>query len=262
MVELLGGAALLIFIYVTVVFVLSILYRRNDIADIAWGLGFVVVAVFLFLKQGLEALSPSFLLVFALIVLWGVRLSVYLFFRNRKKSEDFRYREWREAWGRNIYVRSFFQVFLLQGFLMLVISTPLFLLVLDGTARVGLAGYFGLVTWATGFFFQVVGDWQLARFKKRSVRGEVMQYGLWKFTRHPNYFGEILMWWGIFFITLPVVNGFWGAVSPLVLTWLLVRVSGIPMLEEKYKGVSAYEDYCRRTSALIPLPPRKDSTTS
>jgi steroid 5-alpha reductase family enzyme len=251
--------AALVAVYMTVWFVLALFRKDNSIADIAWGLGFVLVAVVTFLRRGSLFLP---VLVTALVAVWGARLALHILLRNRKRGEDPRYAEWRRKWGRAFLWRSYFQVFLLQGLFLLVISSPVILVNTrlwdrppGGGSGVWLAGF---LLWCVGFFFEAVGDAQLARFKRDpGNRGKIMDKGLWRYSRHPNYFGESLMWWGIFLVALQVPYGWTTVVSPVLITFLLVRVSGIPMLEKKYAGNAEFQAYARRTSAFVPRFPKK-----
>lgn len=241
--------ALLIFFYQTFLFIISLLYKRNDVADIAWGGGFVAIAAFLLIYY------PAALhnwIIYLLTFLWGIRLSVYLFFRNRGKAEDFRYLAWRESWGKHFYLRSFLQVFMLQGFFMWLISVPLQVAAVANNREETTYWVMGVLVWIVGFYFQAVGDAQLKQFGKTKKPGEIIQTGLWKYSRHPNYLGEILMWWGIGIIVLPLSLGWLGLVGPLTITWLLTAVSGVPMLEKKYKHSAAYQQYKTQTPALFP----------
>jgi steroid 5-alpha reductase family enzyme len=249
-------AALVVF-YMTVWFVLALLRKDNSVADIAWGLGFVLVAIVTFPRRGSLFIS---LLVTALVVVWGLRLAVHILLRNRKRGEDPRYAEWRRKWGRSFFWRSYFQVFLLQGFFLLVISSPVILVNTDRSYPYEDHGLLtaGFLLWCVGFFFEAVGDAQLARFKRDPAnRGKIMDRGLWKYTRHPNYFGEALMWWGIFLVALEVPYGWMTVASPVLITFLLVRVSGIPLLEKKYAGNADFQAYARRTSAFVPWIPKR-----
>lgn len=247
---------LAVFSYMSLLFVLAIRLKRNDIVDIAWSMGFVLISLIAL------ALMPVYhwrrILVSGLIIIWGLRLATYLYYRNRGKQEDFRYAQWRKDWGKNWKLRSYLQVFLLQGFLMLTIAYPVFLMRGRTLAGFGVLDVLGLGLWLLGFFFQVVGDEQLRRFKKQPKnKGKLMQKGLWQYTRHPNYFGEATMWWGIFVLVLGFEQGYWAIFSPMIITFLLLRVSGVPMLERKYSENPAYQNYIRKTSGFIPLPPRK-----
>lgn len=246
---------LIIFIYATLWFLVALYKKRNDVADIAWGIGYIIVCAYLFYTY---ASSRVLMLLYALVTIWGLRLSLHIYIRNKNKTEDYRYKAWRDEWGKSFYWRSYLQVFLLQGFFLLIILSPVIHASVEAPYSWNIYTWIGLICWLTGFYFQVVGDWQLAVFiKKRKTPGAFIQTGLWKYSRHPNYFGEILMWWGIFIITIPFANSFYFIAGPLTITLLLVFVSGIPMLEKKYKGNKAFEDYKKRTSVLIPMPPQK-----
>lgn len=245
---------ILICLYAGAWFIISLFYKRNDIADIAWGAGYILICVYLYFTQ---EVYPVLLLLFILILLWGMRLSIHIYNRNRKKSEDFRYKAWREAWGKSFYIRSFLQVYVFQALLLLLIISPVIHAAVSAPVTLGIFTWLGLSIWLPGFYFQAVSDYQLSEFtRKRTPEQKIMKAGLWKYSRHPNYFGEILMWWGIFIITLPVENSWYFIFSPLLITFLLVFVSGIPLLEKKYKGDPEFEEYKKQTSVLFPLPPR------
>lgn len=242
------SAAIILWVYASGWFLVAIILKRNDLADIAWGVGYCLLCGWLFFTQ---PTGPVALLVYVLVCLWGVRLSVHIYQRNRGKGEDFRYKQWRTEWGKSFYWRSYLQVYLLQAFFLLIISIPIVWASLF-TTRLSLFTGVGLSLWVVGFLFQSIGDYQLTQFIKTKQPGEIMQRGLWKYSRHPNYFGEILMWWGIYGIVLPVPDSWWTIVSPITISFLLVFVSGVPMLEKKYVGNVAYEAYKKRTWALVP----------
>ncbi len=244
-----------VFIYVNLLFLLAMLLKKNDIMDVAWGLGFIMVAVvYLLLVPGYHWRR---MLVSALVAVWGLRLAIFIYLRNKGKKEDFRYAKWRQDWGKHWVLRSYLQVFLLQGFFMLTISYPLFFYAPNQTAAFSLLDGLGVLLWLLGFFFEAVGDNQMRRFKSDpSNKGKIMDRGLWRYTRHPNYFGESAMWWGIFLITLNVAYGWIAVFSPLVITTLLLRVSGVPLLEKKFETNPAYREYILKTSSFIPWPPK------
>jgi steroid 5-alpha reductase family enzyme len=248
--------AIAVFIYMTVVFMVALLRKDNSIVDIAWGPGFIVVALLtLFLKPGVEA---RHVLVSVLAFLWGMRLAGHIYFRNRGRGEDFRYAKWRKEWGKRIILRSFFQIFMLQGIFLILIALPIILVNRSAEKGLNLLDAAGTALWLFGFFFEAVGDFQLSRFKKNPEnKGRIMTAGLWKFTRHPNYFGEAAMWWGLFLIALSVGNGWIAFISPLTITFLLLKVSGVAMLEKKYAGNSEFASYAGRTSAFFPWFPQK-----
>jgi len=254
--EILLQAAIVIFVYFFAFFLVAQFIRNNSIVDMGWGAGFVVVAFVTLLSQG--AYAERNLLITLLITIWGGRLTYYIVRRNWGKPEDFRYAKWRKEWGSWLVPRAFLQVFMLQGLLMLIIGYPI--IVVNSSPQPGLnfIDYLGLFIWITGFFFESVGDKQLAEFKKDPAnKGHVIQSGLWKYTRHPNYFGEATMWWGIFLLTISVPLGWSAVISPLTITLMLLYVSGVPMLEKKYKDNPEFQEYARRTNKFFPWVPKK-----
>ena len=254
--EVLIAELVVIVVYMTVWFVIAQALKRNDVADIAWGIGFIIAATSAIFFT--DRITWRGLLVFLLVTLWGVRLAFHVFLRNRGKCEDPRYRKWRRKWGKHAKVRAFFQVFLLQGVLIIVISLPVTMAITSGKSPLGLLDLLGVCIWFGGFFFEAVGDYQLSKHKRDPAnRGKIMTQGLWKYTRHPNYFGEVALWWGVYLIALSVPLGWTTILGPITITYLILKVSGIPLLEEKYEDNLEFQMYKRRTSAFLPLPPRK-----
>ncbi len=248
-------AAIIVFGYMTGLFVIALILRDNSIADIAWGLGFVIVAWATLAIVG--SFYPRQILACSLVLIWGCRLSTRIFLRNRGKPEDPRYRKWREEWGRLFILRSYLQVFILQGVILLINISPVLIINTTSDGGLTILDLLGLLVWMTGFFFESVGDYQLDLFlKDPQNRGTIIDKGLWKYTRHPNYFGEITMWWGIFIIALSVPYGFLGFIGPLTITLMIVLVSGIPMTERLMEKTPGFEEYKRRTSILIPWFPK------
>jgi steroid 5-alpha reductase family enzyme len=242
--------------YVTIWFIISLIKKRNDVADIAWGLGFIVICLY---QLWAQPIHPITTLVYCLIVLWGLRLAIHIGFRSIGKTEDFRYKKWREEWGNTFILRSYLQVYVLQGFFMVLISLPILIVSTAPPQYFNDLTSIGLTLWLIGFTFEAIGDYQLSVFiKNKKSKSDIMQTGLWRYTRHPNYFGEVMVWWGIFIITLPYQNGIWGIISPLIITFLLLYVSGIPMLEAKYKDNAQFQAYKNRTSAFFPMPPKQE----
>jgi len=249
--------ALVLFGYMTLWFFVSLIIKRNDVADIAWGIGFVLLAWISFFIFGHG--QPLALIVNALVTLWGLRLAVHIFRRNRGRKEDYRYMKWRKEWGRWFYARSYGQVYLLQGFFLFLIIQPVLFVNSLAEARFSLLAWIGVFVWFAGFFFEVIGDGQLSRFiKNPENKGKIMQSGLWRFTRHPNYFGEVTLWWGVFLAALGFPGGWRTIIGPLTITCLIVFVSGIPMLEKKYAGRPDWAAYKKSTSVFFPLPPKKN----
>jgi len=245
--------ALSLFFYMTFWFIVSIIKKRNDVADIAWGLGFVLIAWLSFFISGF---SLKALIVNSLVSVWGLRLALHIYNRNKSKLEDSRYLEWRKTW-KNFYLRSFLQVFLLQGIFLFLISLPVMFINHSVTNDFGILSIAGLLIWGLGFYFESIGDRQLKTFISNPAnKGKLMDRGLWRYSRHPNYFGEVTQWWGIFVIALSVPGSLFTIIGPLIITILIIFVSGIPLLEKKYAGRPDFEEYKKRTSVFIPLPPR------
>lgn len=252
---------LAVWVYMTLVFVAALLKKDNSIVDAAWGLGYILITALAFVQA--PGIVPRRLLLSLFILLWGLRLMIHIATRNRGKGEDFRYAKWRREWGRWFLIRSYFQVYMLQGAFMIVIAWPVYVLFTSQARGLGWLDALGAGLWLTGFYFESVGDAQLRRFKKDPAnKGRIMTEGLWRYTRHPNYFGEAVMWWGLFLIALSAPRGWTAVVSPLLITVLLLRVSGVTMLEKKYRDHPEFEAYARRTSAFFPLPPRRSRTMS
>jgi steroid 5-alpha reductase family enzyme len=257
-----GG--LTIVLYMTVLWLVSLLVKDSSIVDIFWGPGFVVVG-WLYYALTPDGYAPRRLLIAALVTLWGLRLGLYLALRNLPKGEDYRYRNWRQQFGGAWWWQSYLRVFLLQGAVMWLVSLPLlvgqagaepaFATLLDGL---------GVALWSLGFVFETIGDWQLARFKANPANaGRVLDSGLWRYTRHPNYFGDAVVWWGLFCIAASAPGGLLTVISPVVMTTLLMRVSGVALLERNLNRTKPeYAAYIARTSAFFPRPPRKDAQIS
>jgi steroid 5-alpha reductase family enzyme len=246
-----------VLVYMTLWWAAALVLKRNDIADVAWGLGFPAIGLSeIVLTWG--RVPPLLVLVTALALVWGVRLAWHIGARKRGAPEDFRYQEMRREWGASAWWRAYVQVFLLQGFLMLIVSSPLIVVAAAPPSRLGLAAWLGAAVWAIGIVFEAVADAQLAAFKADAGnKGRIMDRGLWSWSRHPNYFGESLLWWGVWVACISV-PWWWAAVlGPVTITYLLLNVSGVPLLEKHYAGNAAYQEYARRTSIFIPLPPRK-----
>ncbi|MFA6613100.1 MAG: DUF1295 domain-containing protein [Dehalococcoidales bacterium] len=254
--QLAGASGLVILVYMSLLFLAALMLGDNSIADIGWGFGFIVVALFvLFIQADFTARQ---ILVTSLITIWCLRLSARILKRNWGKGEDFRYRKWREEWGRWFILRSYLQVFILQGFFMWLISLPVIIIGAKMQPGFGWVDFTGLAVWLIGFFFEAVGDWQLDRFLSNpDNRGKILDSGLWRYTRHPNYFGEVVMWWGIYIISLSQLWGWAGIIGPITITVLILFVSGVPLLERTMAKNPAYNDYASRTSIFFPLPPRR-----
>jgi steroid 5-alpha reductase family enzyme len=248
--------AIILFLYMNLWFVISVIKKRNDVADVAWGLGFVLLAWVSFFLSG--AADSRGILVNILVSIWGLRLAWHIHGRNKGKGEDYRYLAWRKAWGKWFYVRSYVQVYLLQGFFLFLIALPVLVINKAQHSDPGWIDFLGIAIWLSGFCFEVIGDAQLARFIKNPAnKGKLMQQGLWAYTRHPNYFGEVALWWGIWLLLLSVPGSWFAIVGPVTITYLILQVSGIPMLEQKMTAHPDFAAYKRRVSSFFPLPPRR-----
>jgi steroid 5-alpha reductase family enzyme len=239
----------------------SLRQRNASIVDVYWGPGFAAIAALaLWLSSERGARSA---LLLGMVALWGLRLGIHLAWRNRGMGEDPRYAAMRRRYGARFGRVSLVTVFALQAALSWAISLPLQVALLrPGTAALGALDALGVALFATGLGFEAVGDWQLARFRAQPQnRGRVLDRGLWRYTRHPNYFGDSLAWWGMFCVAASTPLGPWTAVSPALMTFLLLRVSGVPLLERSLARTRpGYADYVARTSAFVPLPPRRSPT--
>lgn len=254
-----------LFVFFVLFYIIAQIKNNNGLADVAWGLGFVVVAVTSLVYSVIQnqTIYITQIVVTSLVLIWGLRLFFYLGIRNWNKPEDFRYVNMKDKWKTHLRIKAFFYVFMLQMFFLMIVSAPIVLTnyFIDS---IDVYGYIlvvlGTIIWIVGFIFEAVGDAQLKRFvKTRTNRSQIMQSGLWKYTRHPNYFGEALMWWGIFIVSMSLFNPYSliGIIGPSFIHYLLYFVSGVPLLEKKYKDNEAYQVYAKKTSKFIPLPPKK-----
>ncbi len=231
---------------------ISIKLKNASIADLIWGMWFVIQAGIAYL----EFPTNRSLLMLTLTTIWGVRLSIYLGWRNHGQPEDRRYQAMRSNHGSHFWWRSLFTVFLFQMLIAWIVGSPQRYATTE--APFTILDTIGVVFFCIGLFFEVVGDWQLSRFLKQGNRDGVLNTGLWKYTRHPNYFGDALLWWGLGLIGFSATGTWWVLISPLLMTGLLLKVSGVAMLE-KTIGIRRpkYQDYVNRTSAFIPWFPRQ-----
>jgi steroid 5-alpha reductase family enzyme len=247
-----SGAALLL---VAVVFWLISLWRNDvSIVDSLWSLMFLLVALVYAAMSSLT--GPREVLILVLVTLWALRLSVYITWRNHGQPEDYRYQEIRANNEPGFRFKSLYIVFILQAVLAWVISLPL-AGAISGQSDIGFLDYAGVALFLVGLFFESIGDLQLSRFRKDPENaGKVLDTGLWRYTRHPNYFGNFTLWWGFYLLALSA-GAWWTVVSPLLMTFLLLKVSGVAMLEKDIgTRRPRYEQYIRRTNAFFPGLPR------
>jgi steroid 5-alpha reductase family enzyme len=251
-----GWCTLGVAVLMLVLWLASIRLRDVSIIDPFWGLGFVVVAWIAGLTGGGD--TGRRLLLVSLTTIWGLRLFGYLLWRNRGKPEDFRYAAMRERHGSRFVWVSLVTVFALQGVLMLVVSLPVQMGQVPATPGLGPVAALGTAVWVSGLAFESIGDWQLSRFRANSDnRGRVLDSGLWRYTRHPNYFGDFLVWWGLWLIAAETGWGLLTIPGPIIMSILLIRVSGVALLERDIgRRRPGYAEYVRRTSPFFPRPPR------
>jgi steroid 5-alpha reductase family enzyme len=257
--EVILTTALVLACAMTALWLISLAIRDSSIVDIFWGPGFVLVTWVVFaLTPG--GFLPRRLLISTLVTIWGLRLGLHILRRNLGKGEDFRYAAWRREAGDSWWWKSLLRVFALQGVILLFVAAPIFAAqILRGAERWTWLDTLAIPVWLFGFFFESVGDWQLARFKADPAnRGKLLDGGVWRYTRHPNYFGDAAQWWGHYLVAAATGGGAWTILSPILMTFLLVRVSGVGLLEKSLKDSKpGYRAYMETTSAFVPWFPRR-----
>ncbi len=251
-------ASLLIWILVTLLWIWSVFIKNVSIVDIFWGIGFVVVNAFYVFMAG--ELNPRKILILVLVSIWGLRLAIYLAYRNIGKGEDFRYQEFRHKYGTERYWWfSYFQTFLLQGILIMIISFPLLGISMSNhSGNLNLLDYAGILIWLIGFTFEAGSDFQLSRFKRDDKNtGKVLNTGFWKYTRHPNYFGDSAVWWAYALLSI-AAGSYWQIIGSVVMTLLIIKVSGVALLENTLnKSKPQYRTYIQKTNSFFPWFPKK-----
>jgi len=246
---------LAVLVYVTAWFELAQYLDRIDAVDSAWGLGFVYVAMLSILLQfqyDSLTLTAGFL-----VALWGLRLFWHITARNLSKDEDGRYAAYRTRWGKSLWRKVFTNIYLVQGALILIISTPIVAIAASPGRAWTLPVKLGFLIWITGIGFETLADYQLRHFLKSKPRKHtIMQTGLWRYSRHPNYFGEVVTWFGAAVVAAGV-GQWWGFIGFATITFLILKVSGIPPTEKRHEHDKAYQAYSRKTSVFLPLPPKQ-----
>lgn len=251
---MIAGSIVLTWFFFSIAFLVAKKTNKLSIIDSFWSLSFMVIAVYSWIF-GNRNIAGSFVTI--LVLIWGIRLASHISFRNLGKKEDYRYQQMREKW-RNVWLTAYFKVFMVQGVLMLSIGYPIILINEWEGNQLNIFMYVGFLIWLIGYAFESIGDLQLKKFlEKRTDPKDVMTTGLWAYTRHPNYFGEVTMWWGIFIIIFSITGWWYTIFSPIVITFLILKVSGVPLLEAKYDGRPAFEEYKKRTNKFFPWFPKK-----
>ena len=251
--ELLLLEAAVIGVAMALIWLVSLAVGDASIIDPFWGTAFTIVAWIAVIV--VDAWETHDVIIAALVTVWGARLSIYLLWRRRGKGEDYRYQAMRRRWGPQFWIISLGTVFLLQGVLVWIVSLPVQVAILAPGA-VDILTFAGTTLWVVGLAFEAIGDAQLARFKADPANaGKVMDRGLWRYTRHPNYFGDFCVWWGIYLVALDASGTAWTVIGPLVMSLLLLRVSGVAMLEKTIGNRRpGYDEYARQTNAFFPGP--------
>jgi steroid 5-alpha reductase family enzyme len=244
----------------SLMFVVSQVLRRTDLVDMAWGLSFIVAAIGSFLLND-YALTIGFnvqTLTTLLVIIWGGRLAYIIFLRLKSRPEDKRYIELRKKWKGSVGLNTFLRIYVLQAVLATIISIGVIHINLSLPTTFSQFSVIGVLIWLIGFFFEAVGDYQLKQFLKDPTnKGKIMARGLWRYTRHPNYFGEATMWWGIFVIALGTPYGWVAVITPVTITYLLLFVSGVPLTEKSFEGKPGWDIYKRRVSKFFPMLPQR-----
>jgi len=245
-----GLCGLAVFMFLA--WLLSLKLKDASIVDRFWGLNFILLALIYFFQT--KEIYWRHLIILLLLFLWGARLSLHIHWRNHGHPEDYRYQAMRKNRGTSFWWYSLFSVFFLQGVLAFLIASPILLIFAGEKAPISFFDFVGIIFWGIGFYFEVMGDRQLKKFKADPKnKGKILDQGLWALTRHPNYFGDALIWWALFLLALPVKNGWMSVLGPIIMSFFLRYVSGVALLEKSLsKNKPGYNEYVRNTPAFAP----------
>jgi len=249
-------SALVLWVFFTIIFLAAQKLKNNSIVDSFWGPAFLLVAISSLLAVG-DFGVRTFVLTL-MVALWALRLFLYITIRNWKKPEDYRYINFRKRWGTSYaLLKAYLHVFMLQGLFAYIVALPIMATTASDMQQMKFINYAGVLLWIVGFVFESVGDAQLKAFKAdKNNKGKLMTEKLWRYTRHPNYFGEAVMWWGVYLVSFSGDKVLLTLISPVLMTLLLRFVSGVPMLEKKYEGREDFAAYKRQTSIFFPWFPK------
>ena len=264
---IIGYSALILFLYLVIAFIVGTVKKNNGLMDVFYGPGYFVIAlsslILYFIAN--NEINIRQIIVTLLVFIWALRLATYVYIRNRGKPEDYRYQAMRRRWKTNIVLKSFIRVYLFQGIVIFIVSFPVwFINIINNYSVESFLDFFGItlwlggIIWLTGFLFETIGDYTLYKFlQKPENKGEVMDRGVWKLSQHPNYFGEVTQWWGIYVIALGAPFGFITILGPIFITYMIIKVSGIRLLDKRFESDEKYADYKKRTSVFFPWFPKK-----
>jgi steroid 5-alpha reductase family enzyme len=237
-------------IFIHFFFIIALLKKNYAVIDIGWGLGFILIALISYFHYPLSIKNALSLF---LVTLWGLRLGVYLFKRNKGLPEDYRYAEYRKQWGASANLHAYMKVYLFQGLLMFIISLPFIFGMRQELNELTLLNRVGALLWVLGLALEIYSDSYLAWFKKQPEnKGKICTSGPWKLCRFPNYFGEVLLWYGIYFLNFSLETS-WTLIGPLTINFLILKVTGVPFLEKKYSTREEYREYSQRVPRFVPF---------
>ncbi len=238
------------FILLNINYLIAISKLNFGLIDIAWGLGFILISLTGSVLNEFSSIKENLIFIFVLI--WGLRLSIYLATRNIGAPEDYRYQDMRRRWSKSANFQAYFKIYLLQFFLMQIVAIPIFNAHFEKNFNLSVINYFGIFLWLFGFTWETIADYQKSTFKKNPQNKHLLcQVGLWNLSRHPNYFGEAILWWGIGLISF-TQEKFWVLIGPAFIHFLLLKVSGIPLIEKRHEKHPDFKDYKQSTPAFIP----------
>ncbi|MFW9773679.1 MAG: DUF1295 domain-containing protein [Promethearchaeota archaeon] len=268
MLTTIGYSALALFIYIFIAFIVGTIKRNNAIMDIFYGPAYFVVALTSLILNLVFTSSYCIrqIIVTILVLIWAIRLATYVFIRNRGKPEDYRYKAMRERWKKNVALKSLFKVYLFQGIIVFLVCIPVWFVNISANPPVtnlldfgGVTLWLGSIIWLIGFLFETIADYSLYKFLQNPAnKNRIMTKSVWKYSQHPNYFGEVTQWWGLFVIALAVPFGFITFIGPAYITFQIIKVSGVRLLDKRFEGNEEYAAYKKRTSSFIPWFPKKE----
>ncbi len=268
MLLIIGYSALSLFIYLIIAFLVGTIKKNNGLMDVFYGPGYFVVAItslifYIILNHNVNIRQ---IVICILVFIWALRLASYVFIRNRGKPEDYRYQAMRRSWKTNIVLKSFLRVYMFQGLVIFIVAFPVWFVNISSNPPIlnlldfaGITLWLGVLIWVIGFLFETIGDYTLYKFlQKPENKGEIMDRGVWKLSQHPNYFGEVTQWWGIYIIALATPFGFIAIFGPIFITYMIIKVSGIKLLDKRFEVDDKYAEYKKRTSVFFPWFPKKE----